>query len=376
MSPLRSIQSIKSGLGLRELQAVLAVAELGSFRAAAAALGFTQSALSHQVSALEAALGQSLFHRPGGRAAVRLTPAGEAVCRRARRALREVEAVAADAEQAARGESVRVRVGVTQTAAAEIMPAALRAFRDDHPGVEVVLVAADELESSRDALLRGDLDLAFSYNSETDEYVEAIAVVEDNWVILTRRDSAIASLESPGFAALDRQDLVAWARRWRGQAELEDGWARRGIAPKIVYRTDDNLALQRLVAAGLGHACIGRVAASRAVDPALTWLEPHDAGPAQRTIAVCYARHRPLTATARTLITAIRSQAGLGPALAGQVDEHTPRGVRPASPGQRPRPSTRRSTPGPAGGGPGGHPARSGKIKMIPNGPGVTARYR
>src|SRR6476660_1786342 len=309
MSHLRSIQPIKSGLGLRELQAVLAVAELGSFRRAAAALGFTQSALSHQLSALGTALGQSLFHRPRGRAPVRLTSAGKAVCRRARRTLREVEAMAADAEQAARGESVRVRVGVTQTAAAEIMPAALRSFRDDHPGVEVVLVAADELESSRDGLLRGDFDLAFSYNSETDEYIEAIAVVEDSWVILTRRDSAIASLDRPEFTVLDQQDLVAWARRWRGQAELEDGWARRGIAPKIVYRTDDNLALQRLVAAGLGHACIGRVAASRAGDPALTWLEPDEAT-AQRTIAVCHARHRPLTATARTLITAIRSQAG------------------------------------------------------------------
>ena len=308
MSQFRSIQPIKNGLGLRELQAVLAVAELGSFRAAAAALGFTQSALSHQVSALEAALGQSLFHRPGGRAPVRLTPAGEAVCRRARRALSEVEAVAAAAEQAAHGESVRVRVGVTQTAAAEIMPAALRVFRDDHPGVEVVLAGADEPESARDALLRGDLDLAFSYNTETDAYVEAVPVVEDSWVILTRRDSAIANLGSPGFAVLDQQDLVAWNRRWRGQAELEDGWARRGIAPTIVYRTDDNLALQRLVAAGLGHGCIGRLTASRAVDPVLTWLEPDEAT-ARRTIVLCHARHRPVTATARTLITAIRSQA-------------------------------------------------------------------
>ena len=101
---------------------------------------------------------------------------------------------------------------------------------------------------------------------------------------------------------------MAWTRRWRGQAELEDGWARRIITPKIVYRTDDNLALQRLVAAGLGHACIGRVAAGRAVDPALTWLEP-DEVMARRTIVLCSARHRPLTATARTLITAIRSQA-------------------------------------------------------------------
>jgi len=308
MSQLRSIQPIKNGLGLRELQAVLAVAELGSFRRAAAALGYTQSALSHQVSALEAALEQPLFHRPGGRAAVRLTPAGEAVCRRARRALSEVEAVAADAEQAARGETVRVRVGVTQTTAAEIMPAALRAFRDDHPGVEVVLIAADEADTSRAALRRGDLDLAFTYDTGADEYIEAIAVMEDPWVILTRRDSAIVSLDRPGFEVLDQRELVAWTRRWPAQAELEDVWARRGIAPRIVYRTDDNLALQRLVAAGLGDACIGRIAASRAVDPSLTWLEPH--GPlAPRTIALCYPRHRPVTATTRSLISAIRAQA-------------------------------------------------------------------
>src|SRR5258707_13383636 len=121
MSQLRSTHPIKSGLGLRELQAVLAVAELGSFRRAAAALGYTQSALSHQVSALEVALGWPLFHRPGGRAQVRLTPAGEAVCRRARRGLSEGEAVAADGEEAGRGGSVRLPVGGSAAAAGEIL---------------------------------------------------------------------------------------------------------------------------------------------------------------------------------------------------------------------------------------------------------------
>jgi DNA-binding transcriptional LysR family regulator len=104
-------------------------------------------------------------------------------------------------------------------------------------------------------------------------------------------------------------DLVAWSRRWSAQAELEETWQRRGISPKIVYRTDDNLALQRLVAAGLGHACIGRLAASRAIDPALTWLLPDEPG-ASRTIALCYPRHRPVSATARSLITAILAHAG------------------------------------------------------------------
>ena len=308
MSQVRSIIEIKTGLGLRELRAVLAVAELGSFRRAAADLGYTQSALSHQVSALEAAIGWPLFHRPGGRAQVRLTPAGEAVCRRARRVLSEVEAMAADAEGAERGERVRVRVGVSQTAAAEIMPAALRAFREEHPGVEVVLSETDDAKGARDALRRGDLDLAFSYNPEPDEFVEAVPVLEDSWVILTRRDSEIAELENPGFDVLDGLDVVAWTRTWEAQLELEDAWQRLGIAPKIVYRTDDNLALQRLVAAGLGHACIGRLAARRAVDPALTWLSPREPL-ALRELALCYPRRRRISATARALITAIRAQA-------------------------------------------------------------------
>jgi DNA-binding transcriptional LysR family regulator len=311
MSQFRSTQLIKSGLGLRELRAVLAVAELGSFRRAAAELGYTQSALSHQVSALEAALGWPLFDRPGGRAPVRLTPAGEAVCRRARRALGEVEAVAADAEQAARGEIVRVRVGVSQTTACEIMPAALRAFRDDYPGVEVVLVESEEDGESRHALRRGTLDLAFSFNTEADEYIEAVSVIDDPWAILTRRDSEIASLEFPRFDVLHQLDLVAWSRRWNTQVELEQNWQRRGISPRIVYRTDDNLALQRLVAAGLGHACIGRLAASRAIDPALTWL-PLSEPMTPRTFAVCYPRHRPMSATARALVAAILTHATRG----------------------------------------------------------------
>jgi len=216
--------------------------------------------------------------------------------------------MAADAEGAERGEKVRVRVGVSQTAAAEIMPPALRAFREEHPGVEVVLSETDDATGCRDALRRGELDLAFSYNPEPDEFVEAVPVLEDSWVILTRRDSAIAELEQPGFEVLDGQDVVAWTHRWMAQFELEEALERRGITPKVVYRTDDNLALQRLVAAGLGHACIGRLAARRAVDPSLTWLSPREPLPL-REIVLCYPRRRRMSATALALITAIRTQA-------------------------------------------------------------------
>src|SRR5206468_4765152 len=126
-------------------------------------------------------------------------------------------------------------------------------------------------------------------------------------VILTHRDSDIAETEEPSFDLLDGADVVAWTPAWGIEVELETAWRRRDIRPHVVYRTDDNLALQRLVAAGLGHACIGRLAAVRAVDPSLTWLPPRDVL-SQREITLCYPRQRPMTATSRALVAAIRRQ--------------------------------------------------------------------
>ena len=125
-------------------------------------------------------------------------------------------------------------------------------------------------------------------------------------MILTRRDSPIAGADHPTFDLLDGAELVAWTRRWYTQIALEESWSRRGIAPRIVYRTDDNLALQRLVAAGLGHACIGQLSARRAVDSSLTWLAPRERL-SPRQLSLCYPRHRELTGTVSALISAIRA---------------------------------------------------------------------
>jgi DNA-binding transcriptional LysR family regulator len=128
-------------------------------------------------------------------------------------------------------------------------------------------------------------------------------------VILTRRDSEIAAVESPTFDLLDGADVVAWNRSWRTQRELEEAWRRRAIAPRVVFRTDDNLALQRLVAAGYGHAFLDRLGASGAVEPSLTWLEPEETLTPRR-IAMCHSRHRDPSASAVTVMNAIRGQFG------------------------------------------------------------------
>ncbi|HTU85906.1 MAG TPA: LysR family transcriptional regulator [Solirubrobacteraceae bacterium] len=305
----RSIGSIESRLEIRGLRALLAVADFGSFRSAAVELGYTQSAISHQVAELERALGASLFTRPGGRGAVALTRAGEAAYLHARRAFTELHALDASVQATLRGERTVVRVGVFQTAAAELLPAALTVLREEWPGVEVVLSETDDDPRLIDWLADGRLDLALTINQEPDDRVEVIRLYDDPWVVLTRRDSELAAVERPSFELLDGEDVVAWTSRWEIQGLLEEAWRRRGIKPRVVYRTDDNLALQRLVAAGLGHACIGRLAAERAIDPSLTWLAPPDVL-LPRTVALCHPRGRDLADAARALSAALRAQFG------------------------------------------------------------------
>jgi DNA-binding transcriptional LysR family regulator len=294
---------------LRALRAVLTVADEGSFRGAARALGYTQSAVSHQIATLERALEIELFRRPGGRAAVTLTPGGETVYRRARRILGEVEALEADLATTRSGEAQTLHIATFQTATTELLPPVLRALREQYPDIEVVLTERQANGPTFDELAAGEIDLAFCVNPEPDERIRAIPLIDDPWVILTRRDSELASVEDPTFDLLDGADLVAWTRRWRTQVELEAAWRRLAIRPHVVYRTDDNLALQRLVASGYGHACVDRLGASGLVEPSLTWLEPREIL-LPRTIALCLPRRRDLSLAALTLIESVRSQYG------------------------------------------------------------------
>lgn len=304
------IVSVNQGaIDLRNLRAMVAVADQGSFRGAARALGYTQSAISHQVATLERGLEAPLFARPGGRGAIALTSAGEVVYRRARRVLGEVETLGADVAEVQTGERQTLRVGTFQTATTELLPPAVRELRDHWPDVEVILSDSQANGPTFDQLAAGELDLAFLVNPEPDERIQSIPLLEDPWVILTRRDSELASAQEPTFDLLDGVDIVAWNRRWRTQVELEEAWRRRAIRPRVVYRTDDNLALQRLVAAGYGHACLDRLGASGAVEPVLTWLEPREILP-RRTIALCLPRRRDLSLTAVTLMDSVRTQYG------------------------------------------------------------------
>lgn len=141
---------------LRQLEYLVAVAELGGFSRAAEACGVSQPALSGQIQELERRLGLQLIER--GRTGATVPPHAVPVLDAARRALRaagEVVELAAD-----RGDELAgpVRLAVIPTMAPYLLPAVVRELRRRHPRAEPVLIEArtDELVGM---LERGDVDL-------------------------------------------------------------------------------------------------------------------------------------------------------------------------------------------------------------------------
>ncbi|TDD21392.1 LysR family transcriptional regulator [Actinomadura sp. KC06] len=132
---------------LTGLRVVHQVAASGSFTRAAEMLGYTQSAVSRQVAAMEAAAGAPIFDR--GRRGVALTPAGQVLVRRATEILADLAATELELAGLRDRLAGRLTIGAYPTAAMALVPRAIAQVTSGHPGLAVMLD-----EASTPALLR------------------------------------------------------------------------------------------------------------------------------------------------------------------------------------------------------------------------------
>jgi DNA-binding transcriptional LysR family regulator len=159
------------------MRAFLAVVDEGSVTAAADRIGRTQSAVSMQIRKLEESLGQPLFTRlPRG---VVLTPRGAQLLPYARR----VTSLLEEAATALREKPLQgpVRIGIPDEYAETILPRALAAFSERHPGVEVT-VRCDFTAPQQAALDEDQLDLAVIYDSSHTSGDEVLCLDPTVWV--------------------------------------------------------------------------------------------------------------------------------------------------------------------------------------------------
>src|SRR3954453_16058337 len=158
-------------LDVRRLRVLRAVAQHGSFSAAAESLSYTQSAVSQQIAALEREAGTLLVQRnPRG---VRLTDAGAALLRHTEVILSRLADAEAELEAIAGLRSGRLRLAAFPSAGATLVPLAIAHFRERHPDIELT-VKQLEPEDSLPLLKMGELDIALTIEPNSHDETEGL----------------------------------------------------------------------------------------------------------------------------------------------------------------------------------------------------------
>jgi DNA-binding transcriptional LysR family regulator len=245
-------------LDVRRLHVLREVARHQSLSAAAASLSYSPSAVSQQIAALEREVGVGLVER-GARGAV-LTDAGRTLVRHADEILGHI-ATAQEELQAMVGlKTGRLRLGAFSTAGAVLVPRAVRAFRDRHRDVDVSLVELDPEEAVAQLRAR-EIDLALVYEFPVVPGpplvgLDYVPLLHDPLYIALPNGHRLAARRRVRLADLADEPWIQGVYRGSTVAVLPAACRAAGFEPKIVFRSDDHMAVQGFVAAGLGVSVV------------------------------------------------------------------------------------------------------------------------
>jgi DNA-binding transcriptional LysR family regulator len=253
------------GVELRHFLALEAVAAEASFIRAATRLGYTQSAISQQIAALERAVGQKLVERPGGSRPIRLTRAGEVLVEHAQALGARLSSAQADLRALTEGALGPLRVGKLQSVGAFLLPSILRRFAGLRPDVEVLLAEGHADVELIELLEQGEIDLAFAHLPLPAGGLEYVRLVQDDYVLVVEELSPLACGAPLTLAELAELPLIGF-NKCRACHLVIEYLRANGHQPNFVLRSDDVATIQGSVAAGFGAALLPRLAVDTPID--------------------------------------------------------------------------------------------------------------
>lgn len=295
------------GLEVRNLAALVAVGRDASFSRAAEALGYTQSAVSHQISALERAVGRRLVERPGGTRPVTLTAAGVVLLEHAEAVVSRLRSAQAALEALDGARVGKLRTGSFGSVGGRLVPPVLRRFRERWPDVTVELTESQNDGELLALLADGALDLTFVSFPLEDGPFTAVELLREPHVMAVSSGSPLARLDAaPSLQALTELPLIGYQTireaHWIEQ-RLGGDW----VARRVAYRSNDTTTILGLVAEDLGVAVVPWLLVDQA-RPDVTALPLP--GLAPRTVGLVWHRDRPLGEAAQTFIELAREVGG------------------------------------------------------------------
>ena len=238
---------------LRQVQAFLALADLGSFTRAAERMRVAQPALSQQIRDLELELGVRLFDRTTRR--VEMTAAGEEFRLSAAKIVEELELAVGHARDLAERRRGRLVVAAPPLLAAAMLPEAIAAFARQHPGVRVELhdLRTDEIVARvRD----GRADCGIGTFPPDEDGIERLVLARDSLMVYGPADCDLAAEAQVPWRTLAGRPLVALTRDSGLRLLAEVGFETARVVMRPAYEVAQITTAMALVEAGLGIAVL------------------------------------------------------------------------------------------------------------------------
>jgi LysR family hydrogen peroxide-inducible transcriptional activator len=301
-------------MDLRQLGAIVAIADHGGFSAAARALHTVQSNVSTHVARLERELGVTLVDRAAGT----LTPEGEAVVERARRIQRELEALVADVAAVHSEVGGNARVGVIGTTARWLVPKLLEEMGVRYPGVHVVVVDATTT-SLLPQVASGHLDLAVIALPVADSDVETEALFDEDLLLVAPLDHPFAARDSVAVTELADHELLLEPKGTAFRDDLDAQAAAAGVELRPRAEVDGMRLVASLAFEGFGPAVLPASAVPSWLEDAGRWRRVTVDGLSGRTVGVACRRRglpsAPARALREVLVDVVRSEADEQPGI-------------------------------------------------------------
>src|SRR3954471_7545934 len=251
-------------LDLKLLTTFREVAVRGSFSEAAAALDFTQPAVSQHISRLESALGVRVLERSAR--GVKLTPPGEVLVREASALLDAARRAEEAVRQAAGVGRAQMRVAAFPSAAAGLLPGATRELRARRPDAELSLQVLEN-EPALDALLAGRIDVGTLVMSPLlpttpRAGVEYVPIADDELRVAVAADHPLATRASVSLEELCEEPFLITevGGTCADSNVVLNAFRDAGFDPNVRFASDDYQALQGMAASGIGVALIPMLA--------------------------------------------------------------------------------------------------------------------
>jgi len=290
-------------LNLRDLQYIVALAEVGHFRRAAARCYVSQPTLSGQIRKVEEELGVTLFER--GNKGVRLTPVGEQIVEKARDALRIVGQIEEMAQGSRDPHVGSLRVGVIPTIGPYFIPLVMDALQEGLPNLQCAFFE-EITETLLSRLKAGDIDAALVATASADSALVEVPLYEEPFLLAVPRGHALADERLISLESVDMDEVLLLTDGHCFRDQVLDAWNAQSPMRSINTRATSLETVLALVAAGEGITLVPALARGRGAIDERVVLCPIGSERAQRAVRIAYRAPFPRRAAIDRLAAIVR----------------------------------------------------------------------